>query len=148
MDPDLLLQNHILPPALSEQMALHRHRKRKHPHCQRGVLQSLRLRHHVEQSHRTVSLYFAFFPPLLAVNFHYLLFALVWVDTHPGNSEMQRNVCLQIQCVLCAENTAALISVRAIWRWWLCLARICCWDFWRCLLLNLTEHLWQEVPTW
>lgn len=54
MRPDLL-QNHILPPALPKQMAVHRHRAGKHPHRQRGVLHSLRLRHYVEQSHRTVS---------------------------------------------------------------------------------------------
>lgn len=36
-------------------MAVHRHRTRERPHRQRGVLHALRLRHHVEQSHWTVS---------------------------------------------------------------------------------------------
>lgn len=49
-------QNNLLPPALPEQVAVHRHRTGEHPHRQRGVLHALRLRHHVEQSHRTVSL--------------------------------------------------------------------------------------------
>lgn len=73
MHPDLLLQNHILPPALPEQMAVHRHRKRKHPHRQRGVLHSLRLRHYVEQSHRIVSLYFPAVLVLLLRGIHCLL---------------------------------------------------------------------------
>lgn len=97
MDPDLLLQNHVLPPALPEQMALYRHRKRKHPHCQRGVLHSLRLCHYVEQSHRTVSLYFDnsfFFLPLCL--FSPAICLSSWYtcgfDAQPGNSEMQRNV--------------------------------------------------------
>lgn len=107
MDPDLLLQNHILPPALSEQMALHRLRKRKHSHCQRGVLHSLRLRHYVEQSHRTVSL----LPPpsrsyLLAVC---IISCLVLGQfTHIQVSMKSRQMCLQRQCVQCTGRTVAL----------------------------------------
>lgn len=85
MDLDLF-QNHILPPALPEQMAVHRHRKRKHPHCQRGVLHSLRLRYYVEQSHRTVSLYFTTTPllPLLTRYLH-IFFVQLTLDQETQN---------------------------------------------------------------
>lgn len=67
-----LLQNHILPPALPEQMAIHWLRTRKHSHCQRGVLQSLRLCHYVEQSHRIVSSQLLFCPSSVCLRISYV----------------------------------------------------------------------------
>lgn len=110
MDPHLLLQNHILPPALSEQMALHRLRKRKHSHCQRGVLHSLRLRHYVEQSHRTVSL---LFPPcsyLLAVCV--IVYLVLCQFRHKQISMKSRQMCLQRQCVQCTREDCSSASAK------------------------------------
>lgn len=128
MDPDLLLQNHILPPALSEQMALHRLRKRKHSHCQRGVLHSLRLRHYVEQSHRTVSL----FPPLpflLTGSLHYLLSCPGPVYTHPGIYEKQTNVSAETVCPVHWEDcgsASAKLGLYSLNDWkWGCLILFC-----------------------
>lgn len=119
-------------------MAVYRHRKRKHPHCQCGVLHSLRLRHYVEQSHRTVSLYFttvcfslSLFSPSICIS----SLCTCFFDTQPGNSEMQRNVdACTCRYSVCFKLTtlSALISVRVVWRCWLCQDRTCCWDFWRC----------------
>lgn len=91
MHPDLL-QNHILPPALPEQMAVHRLGARKHPHRQRGVLHPLRLCHYVEQSHRIVSLYFTTFPLFLQCLFVYLAFAPVQLTLSQEATQIPRNV--------------------------------------------------------
>ena len=79
------------------------------------------------------SLLFVFFSPSTFFPFAYLLCALVWVDTQPANSEMQRNVLADTVCPARWESCSSDQCVRAAWRWWLCHARTCCWDFRRCL---------------
>lgn len=44
----LLLQDHLLPPSLSKQMAVRGDGAREHTHRQHRVLHFVRIRHHVE----------------------------------------------------------------------------------------------------
>lgn len=75
--PFLFHQDHVLPPSLSEQMALRGDRAWKHTHRQHRVLHLVRICHHVEQGHRTVS-----FPNHCLVLIRSIVFFLVFQCIH------------------------------------------------------------------